>query len=247
MEDKKTFRTSLIGGYNKEDVDDYIAGILLENARLAEMEKKAQNLEQEISGMLKNQMSQQEKRLEECRLETEQRVQGEYEEKLRQAGERIRECEELNKEYQQRLSDCQKKMQEGKENQGNIISGAEAEILREKARKYDETYEAIKKLVLDSRIEAQIILTDARQKADQIVQNAAEQAKKDKSKMTAKIMANRNLVQQQAREELALMREKMLQITERFSDRIENSWEQVFEEEKTEEKELEDKQKEAQK
>lgn len=211
------------------------------------MEKKAQNLEQEISGMLKNQMSQQEKRLEECRLETEQRVQGEYEEKLRQAGERIRECEELNKEYQQRLSDCQKKMQEGKENQGNIISGAEAEILREKARKYDETYEAIKKLVLDSRIEAQIILTDARQKADQIVQNAAEQAKKDKSKMTAKIMANRNLVQQQAREELALMREKMLQITERFSDRIENSWEQVFEEEKTEEKELEDKQKEAQK
>lgn len=180
------------------------------------MEKKAQNLEQEISGMLKNQMSQQEKRLEECRLETEQRVQGEYEEKLRQAGERIRECEELNKEYQQRLSDCQKKMQEGKENQGNIISGAEAEILREKARKYDETYEAIKKLVLDSRIEAQIILTDARQKADQIVQNAAEQAKKDKSKMTAKIMANRNLVQQQAREELALMREKMLQITERF-------------------------------
>lgn len=247
MEDKKTFRTSLIGGYNKEDVDDYIAGILSENARLAEMEKKAQNLEQEISGMLKNQMSQQEKRLEECRLETEQRVQGEYEEKLRQAGERIRECEELNKEYQQRLSDCQKKMQEGKENQGNIISGAEAEILREKARKYDETYEAIKKLVLDSRIEAQIILTDARQKADQIVQNAAEQAKKDKSKMTAKIMANRNLVQQQAREELALMREKMLQITERFSDRIENSWEQVFEEEKTEEKELEDKQKEAQK
>lgn len=48
--------------------------------------------------------------------------------------------------------------------------------LMEKARKYDESYDAIKKLLLDSRIEAQVILKDAKMKADKIVKDAEEQA-----------------------------------------------------------------------
>ena len=67
------------------------------------------------------------------------------------------------------------------------------DILKEKAQKYDESYGAIKQLLLDSRIEAQVLLTDARQKAAGIIREAEEQAEMLRAEARSRL--NRELLQ----------------------------------------------------
>lgn len=65
--------------------------------------------------------------------------------------------------------------------------------LKEKAQKYDESYDTIKKLLLDSRIEAQIILKDAEMKANKMVEDARIQAEEQSRESQIRLLADAQL------------------------------------------------------
>lgn len=139
MANTELFRTSLIGGYNKTDVMEYINKLETEVERLKSVEEKAAVLEKSVSEFLEKQ--------EQVSVQTE---------------EAPEEKQPEEKEQTVHMTPA------------SILQFSEEEIekLKEKANKYDESYDAIKKLLLDSRIEAQVILTDARQKAEKILKDA---------------------------------------------------------------------------
>ena len=87
--------------------------------------------------------------------------------------------------------------------------------MTEKAQKYDESYEAIKKLLLDSRIEAQVILTDARQKAEKILEdarvNGMTQVKKEQQKLLTDARTKAEEIIQEAEEEARQKKELVSQ------------------------------------
>ena len=121
------FRKAIIGGFNKEDVMEYVEKLESEIERLKKVEKSAMALEKSVT-------------------------------------------EHLQKETEKSESDILKESNVTDQMTASLVD--EIESIREKAQKYDEQYDAIKRVLFDSRIEAQMILTDANRKAEYIVQDA---------------------------------------------------------------------------
>lgn len=111
----------------------------------------------------------------------------EYVEKLEKEIERLEKVESAAVVLEQKVADLLKKessdealpKEELGPNQNEVFTNQDTEEFRQlqyKAQQYDEKYAAIKQLILDSRIEAQVILTDAKQKADRIIEEAQKKA-----------------------------------------------------------------------
>lgn len=153
MAETKLFRTSIVGGYNKADVMEYVGKLEKELEELKKVKEKAQTLEKSVSHLLDKQ---------------------EENSFLRNIKE---ELEKEEAELSEKFS--------VEDYEGDGLSE-----LQEKAKKYDESYDAIRKLLLDSRIEAQVILTDAKQKAENIVKEAEHKAYYKQKEMEQKILSD---------------------------------------------------------
>lgn len=185
MKREEKFRTCLFGGYNKEDVQSYVASLEQEIERLTAVEMTAELLEKSVNELLEKQKTDQ------TTME---------EQKGKQA--------EMEKTGAEQKDETQKE-------KTTAPSIEEIEALREKAQKYEESYDAIKQLLLDSRIEAQVILTDARQQAeklkeqmdadarlqyDQMLLAAEEEAKKTKAAAEIEINEEKRAVRKEKQE-----------------------------------------------
>ena len=140
MKNDSLFRTSMVGGYNKDDVKAYIEKLEKEIERLRSVEESAGLLEKSVEELLEKQRKEQEER-------------------------------ELERQAQLPVY-----IEE-------IPGEEELKELKEKAKKYDESYDAVKQLLLDSRIESQMVLENARQQADQLLEQAEEDGLKRKNEM----------------------------------------------------------------
>lgn len=147
MAGTELFRTSFVGGYNKADVMEYVKKLEDELEHLRTVKEKAAVLEKSVSELLEKQEVT-EKKSADSKKDT----------------QKTSSADEQDKRFLpvDWLPDS--------------MSKEEFVELRDKARKYDESYDAIKKLLLDSRIEAQVILKDAKMKADKIVKDAEANA-----------------------------------------------------------------------
>lgn len=141
------FRTSFVGGYNKSDVMEYVKKLEGELEQLRAVKERAAVLEKSVSEMLEKQQTGSQNPTDPGQKENTQSAAAVQERQLPSADW----------------------LPEG-------MTKEEFTDLKEKAKKYDESYDAIKKLLLDSRIEAQVILKDAKMKADKIVKDAETQA-----------------------------------------------------------------------
>lgn len=98
----------------------------------------------------------------------------------------------------------------------------EMEVLKEKAQKYEESYDAIKQLLLDSRIEAQVILTDARQQAEKLREQMESEAKMqyDQTLLEAEEAAKktRAAAEEEINEEKKAVREEQLEAERALQD-----------------------------
>ncbi len=150
MKNDSLFRTSMVGGYNKDDVKAYIEKLEKEIERLRSVEESAGLLEKSVEELLEKQRKEQEEREQE---------------------RKEREQQELERQAQLPVY-----IEE-------IPGEEELKELKEKAKKYDESYDAVKQLLLDSRIESQMVLENARQQADQLLEQAKEDGLKRKNEM----------------------------------------------------------------
>lgn len=194
MKREDKFRTCLFGGYNKEDVQSYVASLEQEIERLAAVETTAELLEKSVNELLEKQKAEQ------AEIEAQ---------KAEQASMEKVEAEQKDGVPEEKAS---------------VPDIEEIEALREKAQKYEESYDAIKQLLLDSRIEAQVILTDARQQAeklkeqmdadarlqyDQMLLEAEEEVKKTKAAAEVEINEEKRAVRKEKMEaEQTLMEAK---------------------------------------
>ena len=194
MKREEKFRTCLFGGYNKEDVQSYIASLEQEIERLAAVETTAELLEKSVNELLEKQKAEQDA------IE---------EQKAEQAAMEKTEAEQKDGASEEKKA---------------VPDIEEIEALREKAQKYEESYDAIKQLLLDSRIEAQVILTDARQQSeklkeqmdadarlqyDQMLLKAEEEVKKTKAAAEVEINEEKRAVRKEKLEaEQTLMEAK---------------------------------------
>ncbi len=187
MAKTEMFRTVLIGGFNKADVLSYIEKLESELKNMNSVKEKAAALEESITKYLEeHEGTDHEKAAEVQKEET--------------TGADDPAAEEQPQEMYKFSSDMNpEKLQE----------------LTEKAQKYDESYEAIKKLLLDSRIEAQVILTDARQKAEKILEdarvNGMTQVKKEQQKLLTDARTKAEEIIQEAEEEARQKKELVSQ------------------------------------
>ena len=157
MSEKQTlFRTAMVGGYNKKDVQEYIASLEKEVERLKSVEDTAKELETSVAEILEKQKE--EKPIPSTAMVIEK---AEFE-ALKEDAEHYRDG-----------------IHEMKPKVIRDVSVADDRILSDlkvKAQKYDETYDAVKQLLLDSRIDAQVVLTNARQQALKIKEDAQAEA-----------------------------------------------------------------------
>lgn len=147
MAGTELFRTSFVGGYNKSDVMEYVRKLEGELENLRTVKEKAAVLEKSVAELLENPQPVSQKMTDQAQGAKAESTAAMFEKQLPSVDWLP---EGMNKE--------------------------EFTELREKAKKYDESYDAIKKLLLDSRIEAQVILKDAKMKAEKIVKDAETQA-----------------------------------------------------------------------
>ena len=183
MAKAEMFRTVLIGGFNKADVLSYIEKLENELENMNSVKEKAAALEESITKYLEDQESKTQENM------TSDQKSGETETAVLPGPEKQPEAN---------------KLPEG-------MSTEEFRELMEKAQKYDESYDAIKKLLLDSRIEAQVILTDARQKAEKILEDARVngmlQVKMEEQKLLTDARAKADEIIQEAKENAKQRRE----------------------------------------
>ena len=116
MKNDSLFRTSMVGGYNKDDVKAYIEKLEKEIERLRSVEESAGLLEKSVEELLEKQRKEQEEREQE---------------------RKEREQQELERQAQLPVY-----IEE-------IPGEEELKELKEKAKKYDESYDAVKQLLLD--------------------------------------------------------------------------------------------------
>ncbi len=168
MAGTELFRTSFVGGYNKSDVMEYVKKLEGELEHLRTVKEKAAALEKSVSELLEQQSK-------------EKQTSGQAE----------------KPEQTDRSGQAQKPGQaDTPNNQSWLPRDMDEDAfveLREKAQKYDESYDTIKKLLLDSRIEAQIILKDAEMKANKMVEDAKMRAEEQSRESEIRLLADAKL------------------------------------------------------
>lgn len=147
---EKLFRRSLFGGWKKKDVESYVS--MLE-AALEEAKK-------EKSTELPQGMTDEDKALIDASIEEIKRLQKEKEE----LGTELRDLKEREEEW---------KAQE-KDRQEEVLR--EAVLQESQKTELDDNHEIIKKMLRDAKFSAELIVLDANQKAENILNQAKKEA-----------------------------------------------------------------------
>lgn len=192
MEKEVLFRTCFFGGYNKDDVKEYVK-------RLEEELIKAKTENEAKSSQGMNFVR--EKRTEDMgvvifdeAMEKEAPVPSDY--SREQKKEKIEKDEgqmsgvnldEMNQKLEEVRKEMVEKEKETEEKEKHYVKEIhelmelnqklqkETEILKAEKRNYDEDYQAIKSVLLDARVDAEVIISKARQKADMIMKEAQKE------------------------------------------------------------------------
>lgn len=207
MEKEILFRTSIIGGYNKSDVKDYIRRLELELMRAkVEREGTERNFHEmdgekgspdvlvlnEMSGrdtVEKEVLTDEHKRVEmnDARIDELNQKLKEAEEELALKDKKLIEKEQQlnveNKELREKLSKLLEITPDNGQNEKKIEELSllnenlqkEKERLLEERRNYESDYAAVKNVLLNARVDAEIIVSKARAKADAILKDAQQQ------------------------------------------------------------------------
>lgn len=197
----KLFRTNMFGGYNKEDVQLYIARLEAEVVRLQEADstrreplektraedqegtaKPEENAEEDVfvldalsEGLERNSTDiERGAELEKARRELEQ-VKSELLDTRQELESSRRLCEESRKRLQF-VSDEKGQLED------------EVDKLRERQSNYEKDYEAVKEVLLNARIDAEIIRTKARKEAELLLENTQKRIMEQKKESASELL-----------------------------------------------------------
>lgn len=197
----RLFRTKLFGGYSKEDVQNYVSKLEEEIAKLQNqfhekfpvssepadsLQQKKTDAEEDVfvlgemtavGKITELAMSvEQQKELAETRLELEK-----VKRELKDAVAQLESKTQMNEKNETRLKTItaeKKKLED------------EVQQLREEKRNYDEDYSAIKEVLLNAKINAEIITTRARKEAEHLLENTQRQIEDQKKEAVTELMRN---------------------------------------------------------
>lgn len=211
----RMFRTNLIGGFNKEDVRDYVESLERELARLKERGASTQNtadggllpndedtlvltgnlgqITEENQHLSKNE--EKEKKETTCLQPELEKKRQEIEAQLSKECRKTEMLEQRVKELEAEASDAKLKLErsqtdlkemaiqtEQKEKDLRILQLEKEKLelqvkqLNEERKDYEEDYKAVKNVLLDARINAEIIMAKARERAESLLKKAEREA-----------------------------------------------------------------------
>lgn len=185
MKKELLFRTCVIGGYNKKDVDEYISSlenelIKLKNEKNFGKDKtaiKEKDILEESDFVLfdetfekitKDKMQDDKLSIENDKKE-EMQIQAEE-------NENEKKFEMQREHYEKQLKELSEKYQELQRKN---------EILQKDRAVYDEDYKAVKNVLLNARVDAEIIVAKAQEKAKLIIKDAQNSLENSRKKQYA--------------------------------------------------------------
>ena len=188
MAGNNLFRTVMFGGYNRQDVNEYIQSLEyeVEAGRKArqeekmrrEQEEKEREQEEVEMPLLRQEIERLSRELEKAREDSAGRTDGIGESSQESAGyakeikaleERLRAALEENEKLR---TESQRTVQRGKEEEENLFS-----------------YDTVKRIMEDAHRNADLITKEAKQKAERIIREAEEEAEKQKELIVERINA----------------------------------------------------------
>lgn len=210
----KLFRTNVFGGYNKEDVQTYIASLEAEVVRLQEQntvqeshieseekEEKAEadvivlnDILEEIGSETNNQQPEASVSGESSPVNDEN--QKEFEKTRQELEETQQELEQVRLELNDMKSELNvsRRLCEQSRMRLEFVSAEkerledETEELREKQKIYEKDYDAIKEVLLNARIDAEIIRTKAKKEAELLLEDTQKRIMEQKKESIEELM-----------------------------------------------------------
>lgn len=182
--ENKLFRTHLFGGYRQEDVDTYIERLELEIVRLeGELERSLPKSTAPLPDEPEDFMI----------------LNGDEEEASAQAGpeERDSSYEQLKAESEEELREALKEEKSKLDQMMQLLQKAlcekqqleqELERLQKDQQSYEEDRDAIKEVLMNARVQAEVLLTKARKEARLILEDAQNQASQQQQAAIAQLM-----------------------------------------------------------
>lgn len=191
MQERGMFRVNIFGGYNKEDVNNYIQ--ILENDMEAikiknnmenmELKSEFQKLQEENKmlieklGQCRQQEDEEQLKVKEGR-EIPQDALDELE-YLQQENKRLKEL--LKNSKTEETNDLEEKLDMQEQMKQEI------QILQDNKKRYEEEYKAIVKVLEDAKLSARSIEEETKKRADEIIANAQKEAELFREKLKFQI------------------------------------------------------------
>ncbi|MCI8597021.1 MAG: hypothetical protein HFJ10_01040 [Lachnospiraceae bacterium] len=213
----KLFRTNMFGGYKKEDVLSYIAKLEAELTRSQELLAQKDNIP-EASKVTRPKEAEAVQSVYEDVIvlsDTQEEAQADrefYEDSQGVGADKASSgaCEEQNKELEEALRELELVKQELEDKKAELEASSrlcdqsrarlnlaltekemlenEAEKLREEQKRYEQDYDAVKEVLLNARIDAEIILTKAKKEAKLLLENTQRQISEQKKETVGELM-----------------------------------------------------------
>ncbi len=199
----RLFRSSIFGGYKKEDVQAYIARLEAEITRsqgpaatetktASALEKTAQGIDDVVvlSDILEEFSSD---TLAEKIPSSEKMPEGETPKKQPENGALESETRNSHQTPVPSVKELERKLEEAKEQLKEALAQKESleketRRLREERRSYEQDYGAVKEVLLNARLDAEIILTKARKEARLLIENTKRQIAEQRKASVTELM-----------------------------------------------------------
>ena len=191
--DNKFFRTRVFGGYNKEDVQSYINRLEAELARMqaqpSAVQQDSSNIgEDESKAILEKEdmlvLEEVPEQQEEAVL---QKSPGTGEDKVSDESKQKQTDMELELKDLHNLCEQQEKRLQMILTENQQLTG-ELEKLQEERENYEKDYKALKDVLLNARVDAEIIVTKAKREAQLIIDKAHKQISQQKKESVDELM-----------------------------------------------------------
>ena len=217
----KKFRSAFFGGYQREEVDDYIEALISELERvktnsgsenaqeLEEMKEQVQQERKEKDSLI-NQLGQLEAKIKSHSVDNEKEVQNLREElaRYKENGDSKDELEKATRQLEderrekgallKRIAELEEKV-----NERNDEKEKEIQEMREQLDKYKSSYDVLANVVSAAKKDADKLVNDARENAQQLT----SQAKKDADKLLYDAQADAQMHRDKVEKELKEKRE----------------------------------------
>lgn len=222
----KKFRNAFFGGYQKEEVDEYIEALISELERvkmnagtgnvqesreLAEMKEQVQ-LERKEKDSLISQLEQMEAKIKSHSDDKEEEIQrlrekvSEYE-KQDGSSEELEKTRELLKKEQREKEALMSRLEEleGKVRSGQDEKDEELQNMKAQLEKYKDSYDAFASVVSGARRDADKLVEEARENAESLL----SKAKNDADKLLTSAQEDADKITLDARVEAKIYRDKV--------------------------------------